>query len=215
MDIICDSCKGKFRISDNKIPADKVAKVRCPKCKNKISIGPRSAGTPDMSEAFAAFTGEAYDASEKPFDFIEEEGKTALVCETETPLKKKITDDLNLMEYHITETHSGREALKKMRYHNYDLIVVDETFNCNSAKENVILLYLERLNMALRRNIFVTLVSRNFRTMDQMAAFRYSVNLIINHINVTDFGKILSRAITDHDMFYRNYIDALKDSGRA
>ena len=38
-----------------------------------------------------------YDASDKPFDFVEEEGKTALVCETDQKLKGPIVENLHLM----------------------------------------------------------------------------------------------------------------------
>jgi predicted Zn finger-like uncharacterized protein len=214
MEIVCNDCQSQFNIPDEKIPTDRTAKLTCPKCKNKITIEPKTAQAPSIEEAFAAFTGDTYDASEKPFDFIEEEGKTALVCETDGQLSKQITKDLDLMEYHTTVAQSGRDALKKMRYHNYDLVIVDEAFNSEGPDTNVVLLYLERLYMAVRRHIFVAMISHKLRTMDQMAAFRYSVNLIINSKNIEDFGKVLSRAITDHEMFYRPYTEALKEAGR-
>lgn len=214
MEIVCDSCQSKFRISDDKIPQNRTASLPCPRCKEKITIEPPSQHAPDIEAAFAGFTGEAYDASEKPFDFIEEEGKTALVCVSDAAIIKQIVNDLNLMEYHITEAESGRDALKKMRYHNYDLVLVEENFHCDSPENNVILLYLERLYMSVRRYIFVTLISHKFRTMDHMMALRYSVNLIINSKNIEDFGKILGRALTDTELFYRPLNEALKEAGR-
>ncbi len=118
------------------------------------------------------------------------------------------------MEYHITVADSGRDALKKMRYHLYDLIVVNESYNCEGPDSNMVLLYLERLNMLIRRNIFVAMLSSGYRTMDQMMAFRYSVNIIINDKNVDDFGKIIGRGLTDHELFYRVLNESLKSSGR-
>jgi CheY-like chemotaxis protein len=162
----------------------------------------------------AGFVTDAYDASEKPFDFVEEEGKTALICETNAAALKTIVNALNLMEYHITVSESGRDALKKMRYHLYDLIIVNEMFNCDGPDSNMVLLYLERLNMSVRRNIFVAMISRGFRTMDQMMAFRYSVNIIINEKNIDDFGKIARRGLTEYELFYRVYNDSLKSTGR-
>ena len=214
MEIVCDNCQSRFNLPDEKIPTDRAAKMSCPKCQHKITISPRATQAPSIEEAFAAFTGDTYDASEKPFDFIEEEGKTALVCEADAALSKQVIKDLDLMEYHTTVAQSGRDALKKMRYHNYDLVVVDESFNSDSPDTNVVLLYLERLYMAVRRYVFVTMISHKFRTMDQMTAFRYSVNLIVNSKNIEEFGKVLSRAITDHEMFYRSYTESLKDAGR-
>jgi hypothetical protein len=48
-----------------------------------------------------------------------------------------------------------------------------------------------------------------------MMAFHDSVNLIINTKNLEDIGKILSRGITDTELFYRVYKETLKESGRA
>ena len=77
------------------------------------------------------------------------------------------------------------------------------------------LIYLERLGMSVRRNIFVAMISSRYRTMDNMMAFRDSVNLIINIKNIEDVGKILSRGITDTELFYNVYRETLKEIGRA
>jgi predicted Zn finger-like uncharacterized protein len=211
MEIICDKCDSRFRIPDNKIPANKVATLPCPKCRNKITVGPGRHKDPAIE---AGFVTDTYDASEKPFDFVEEEGKTALICESSPSIMKKIVDTLNLMEYHITVSESGRDALKKMRYHLYDLIIINETYGCDSPDSNMVMLYLERLNMSIRRNIFVAMISDGFRTMDQMMAFRYSVNIIINTKNIDDFGKIIQRGLTDYELFYRVFNETLKSAGR-
>ena len=156
-----------------------------------------------------------YDAAEKPFDFIEEEGLTALLCEANPLIRKTITDALDVLDYQITEAESTRDALKRMRYHNYDLFVVNERFDTDNPESNGILLYLERLSMIVRRNMFVALVSDRFRTMDNMMALNKSVNLIINVKNIEDIGKILSRGITDNEFFYRILKGTLKEVGRA
>jgi CheY-like chemotaxis protein len=155
-----------------------------------------------------------YDASEKPFDFIEEEGLTALVCESNPLVQNTITGALELMEYQITKAESTRDALKRMRYHNYDLFVVNENFDTDNPESNGILLYLERLNMIVRRKMFIALVSERFRTMDNMMALNKSVNLIINIKNIEDIGKILSRGLTDNEFFYRVFKGTLKEVGR-
>jgi CheY-like chemotaxis protein len=156
-----------------------------------------------------------YDASDKPFDFIEEEGLTALVCESNPLVRKTITAALELLEYQITIAESARDALKRMRYHVYDLIVVNESFDTDNPEANGVLIYLERLSMSTRRNMFVALVSSRYRTMDNMMALNKSVNLIINVKNIDDIGKILSRGITDNDYFYRVFKETLKEVGRA
>ena len=215
MNIICQNCHSKFKIPDQKIPAGRRATVACPKCKGKISLGDKIGAVARGVSFVDANSNGTYDASEKPFDFIEEEGLTALVCESNPLVQATITGALELMEYQITKAESTRDALKRMRYHNYDLFVVNENFDTDNPESNGILLYLERLNMLVRRNMFIALVSDRFRTMDNMMALNKSVNLIINIKNVEDIGKILSRGITDNEFFYRVFKGTLKEVGRA
>jgi predicted Zn finger-like uncharacterized protein len=214
MNIICEKCQSKFKIPDEKIPAGRRTTVSCPKCKGKISLGPKTGAAGRRVSFVDTNSNGSYNAKDKPFDFIEEEGLTALVCESNPLVLKTITDALDLMEYQITKAESARDALKRMRYHNYDLFVVNENFNTDNPESNGILMYLERLNMIVRRNMFIALISDRFRTMDNMMALNKSVNLIINIKNIEDIGKILSRAITDNELFYRIFKGTLKEVGR-
>ena len=215
MNIICENCQSKFKIPDEKIPAGRKASIACPKCKGKISLNGKMGAAGTKVNFVDANSNGSYDASEKPFDFIEEEGLTALVCESNPLVQSTIAEALELMEYQITRAENTRDALKRMRYHNYDLFVVNENFDTDNPESNGILLYLERLNMLVRRNMFIALVSDRFRTMDNMMALNKSVNLIINIKNVEDIGKILSRGITDNEFFYRVFKGTLKEVGRA
>ena len=215
MDILCQTCSSKFRIPDEKIPAGRVTHLPCPKCKVRITIDtPQEAGE-DAHGFEESNDSSGYDATDKPFDFIEEEGLTALLCEQNPLARNTIQKTLNLMDYQITVAENARDALKRMRYHVYDLIVIDESFDTKNPDSNGVLIYLERLTMAVRRQIFVAMISSRYRTMDNMMAFNASVNLIVNIKNIEDIGKILSRGITDTELFYRVYKDTLKELGRA
>jgi hypothetical protein len=215
MDITCNTCLGKFRVPDEKIPHGRISTVPCPKCKTRISIDPSKSAASGASVQEEPGDSEDFDFNEKPFDFIEEEGLTAMLCEQDPAARQTIESALNLMDYQITVAESARDALKRMRYHTYDLIVVNENFDTKNPASNGVLIYLERLGMAVRRNIFVAMISNRYRTMDNMMAFHDSVNLIINIKNIEDVGKILSRGITDNQMFYNVYRETLKELGRA
>lgn len=215
MDITCENCQAKFKIADEKLPQGKTASFPCPKCKKTIAIKPNQ--TQDSSpegdtDGFASefgFEEDAYDNSEKPFDFIEEEGKVALVCESDAVIREKLVSALELLEYHISEAKDNRDALRNLRYKNFDFVIVDEYFGTKDPEQNGILIYLERLSMDVRRNVYVTLISDRYRTMDHMMAFAKSVNLIVNKKNIEDIEKILSRSISEYEMFYRIYKENL------
>ncbi len=222
MDISCEQCGGSFKIPDDRLPEGKTAVVKCPKCKNRISINASATeaaagGSSKSSSGAFGFDERAddspYNAADKPFDFIEEEGETALICEADATIKGKIKHVLDFMEYHISETADTRDALKKMRYHDYDLIVINETFSSRSPDSNGILIYLERLKMRSRRKMYVALLSKRFKTMDAMSAFQKSVELIININDIDHFEKILKKALTEHDQFYRVYSEEQKSLG--
>jgi len=211
MDIICENCQSKFKIPDEKIPPGKTATLPCPKCKKTISIrAPETMETETDTEAGGVaaefgFEEDSYESSDKPFDFIEEEGKIALVCESDAPIRDGVVRALELLEYHVSEAKDNRDALRNLRYKTYDLVIVNEYFGTKDPERNGVLIYLERLHMDVRRNMFVTMISDRFRTMDHMMAFCRSVNLIINKKNINDIEKILSRNITEYEMFYRIY----------
>ena len=221
MEIICDSCQTKLKIPDEKIPEGKKASFSCPKCQGKITIAPDSENERDALDEGAGdlddlgFEEESFGeddapAADKPFQFIEEEGEVALICEADPVIRKRANDILTLMEYHVTTATDAREALKKIRYQNYDVVVVNELFGTDNPDENGILIYLERLSMDIRRNMFVTMITDRFRTMDYMMAFNKSVNLIINKENAAEMDKILSKGLSDNDMFYRIYKETLQ-----
>jgi CheY-like chemotaxis protein len=214
MNIICNKCRAKFRIPDEKIPTGRVATIPCPQCKAKVTLNPGQGSAGSKTGVEENNANGTYDASDRPFDFIEEEGLTALVCEQNPVTKKTIMNALNLMDYQITVAESARDALKRMRYHVYDLIVVDENFDTSDPDANGVMIYVERLPMSTRRNMFVAMISNRYRTMDNMTAFNKSVNLIINSKNIEDISKILSRSIMDNELFYRIYKESLKETGR-
>lgn len=215
MEIVCESCQGKLKIPLGKIPPGKTATVTCPRCKAKLNVRAPEAREADAEAAFDDLfdfedeESEGYDAADKPFDFIEDEGKTALICEIDPLLREKVKPTLDILEYHITEAPNSREALKKMRYHNYDLLILNEYFDTQDPDANPVLIYLDRQNMDLRRNIFVALLSQRFRTMDQMTAFQKSVNMIVNIRNIDDFDKILQRGMADFGLFYKVFKENL------
>jgi len=228
MDVACDKCQAKFKLPDEKVPKDQVFNVTCPKCQNKIAIDTRSEAPPPAETPAPAAEPEpkaentlldevdsdSYDAEEKPFDFLEEGAETALLCEPDSAVRSKIRTALDNLGYHTTEPDSAREVLKQMRFHVFDMIVINELFDSSNPDLNNVLRYLDQLPMITRRNIFVALVTDRFRTNDNMAAFNKSVNLVINRKNIDNCEKILKRGVADNTAFYRVYKETLIKFGR-
>ena len=234
MDVLCSDCQSKFRISDDKIPLGKSVSFSCPKCKSRItvSLGDKrddadqvhaADETTDVLENVlygtdsGSFDAEKdlsniiyqYDASEKPFDFIETERKTGLICESDSEINQSITDVLRSMSYSISNAQNSRDALRMMWYHHFDLIVIDEMFDTDDPEINPVMKQLQELEMSVRRNTYVVIISKRFRTMDHMMAFNKSVNLIINAGNIDQTEQILKRGLSDQEILYQVYKDQL------
>ena len=228
MEVICKQCQSKFKIPDEKIPKGRVFSLTCPKCNNKISIdtrpdaSPSSEKTPAVSAKpkpglektiFDEVVSGTYDASEKPFDFVEEGVETALLCEPDPAIRAKIRMALEKMKYNTTEPKSAVEALKQMRFHVFDLVVLNELFDTQDPDKNDVLKYMAQLAMDTRRNIFLALVTNRFRTMDSMMAFNKSVNIIVNVNNVDEMQKILKRSVADNTEFYYIFKELIATTG--
>jgi DNA-binding NtrC family response regulator len=155
-----------------------------------------------------------YDASDRPFDFVATDAETALLCEPDEDMRSKLSGALTTIGYQTTLAATAREALKGMRFHLFDMVVVNENFDPSAPDRNDVLAYLETLAMSTRRQIFVVLVSDKYRTMDNMAAFHKSVNIVINPKNIDDAGTILRGAVAENTAFYHVMKDILKKMGR-
>lgn len=230
MEIVCSNCRAKLNVPDEKLPAGKVSSLKCPKCSSKISIDlrPGSSDQPGKnggslfheqeekkSESIKdQVDKEEYDSSERPFDFLEEEEKTALICESDPDLLEHMKKTLDLMEYHISVPEGIRDALRKMKYHVYDIVLVNERFDGSDPESNGVLVYLERMTMDVRRDIYVALVTERCPTMDYMAAFLKSVNLTINPKDMRHLDRILTRGINERDYFYSIYKETARKMGK-
>ena len=219
--IVCPKCHVALNEREDKLI--------CPKCNNKVTVdnrfdmplstqetpAPPAGPKPELNKTIIEeVDSSAYDASEKPFDFVEEGVETALLCEPEPAIRAKIITALYNMGYHTTAPQSYKDTLKQMRFHVFDMVVLNERFGTRDPDMNSVLKYLDRLNMSIRRNIFLTLITDRFRTMDNMAAFNKSVNLIVNLKNIDEIEKILRRGVADNKAFYRVFKELLVKTGR-
>ena len=223
MNIICKNCQTELRIPNGKIPKGKTASFKCPKCKSIITVKPDSLSDNIISastngdidtedeERWQNFDDNTDDAN--PFDFIEEDVKTALICEKEPSILAAITSLLEIEEYHAVKVDKIRDALSKLRFHTFDLIIINEKFETTDPDSNSVLKQLERMEMSVRRKIFVVLITGRFRTMDYLVALNKSVNLIINIKDIAHLKKILFKEVASNEMFYRHYNELLKETG--
>src|SRR5215471_18694498 len=137
-------------------------------------------------------------------EFFEIGDKTSLICaDPETTEAVKATLHELGFKYHVADT--PELAVERMRYTNYDCIVVHENFAGSSLRSNPVLNYLSPLPMAQRRYSFVCLIGPSFKTLDAMQAFAESVHLVLNPADLPNFGPILKKGLAEFESLYRVY----------
>lgn len=138
---------------------------------------------------------------------------TALICDSIAETRNFINSALQEQKYKVEFSASSSETFEKLRFNQYDVIILNEDFDGN-PENNEVLNYFQNMPISVRRHIFVALVGENFKTLDNMTAFSKSVNLVINKQDLPDLSNILKKSIADHDQFYMVYKEILRKLGK-
>ena len=154
--------------------------------------------------------GEKMDYSGRPFGYMEPDAETAMVCEQDPVIRDKIVSELKKMGFATVQPAGFKESLKYMRFHVFNVIFIDEDFDTGVWETNNVLRYLENLNMSVRRQTFVVLVSTTIATMDNLDAYAKSVNLVINKRDIINVEKLLRQGMTENEEFYRVFREKLR-----
>ena len=223
MEIKCENCQARFNIPDEKIPKGQRVVIPCPKCKNKMTLDTRAPeqdnSEPQVEERTDPEEPRAdagYDYGEdSALDFFEEGVKIALLMLDDPGEAEKVEQAVGELGYKYVSPRSTREAISKMRFHQFDLIILSDGFDGIEFEQSPILHYLNPLSMAVRRKIFLALVGDNFKTMDNMMAYSMSANLVIDRKDLDKLSAVLKKAISESERFYKVFMDMLAAIGKA
>ncbi len=144
----------------------------------------------------------------------EEAIKSALICEDSSDLRNSIASALDSLGYKHEIAASPDDTFEKLRFNQYDLIVMNEKFGGGAPEANAVYKHIQFMPMMTRRHIFFALIGQNFKTGDYMAAFSKSANIIINEKDVPNLKSLLKAAIADNDQFYKVYKESLVKMGK-
>ncbi|MCX5879231.1 MAG: zinc-ribbon domain-containing protein [Deltaproteobacteria bacterium] len=232
MEVTCGQCKSRFNIPDDKVPKDKVLKLNCPKCKGKISLGGEAPEQPAKADGSGEFRMKVIDptagrktpeesygyedyAGDQALDFFEEGIKLALIMTNSSMNEDRLRSGIEIIGYKCIPTPNTRDAIGKLRFHHFDLIILADGFDNQPLDQSVIVNYLNRLSMSVRRKIFLALISDNYKTMDNMMAFAMSANVVVNSKDIEKLHLILKKAVSENERFYKIFMDTLVETGKA
>ncbi len=231
MQIKCTECEHGINIPDENIPAGQSFSIACPGCRAKIHVdSPLPAPAPEETETFIEGEPEGENGSGNAFGIIlsndfeeEEEGegfqiydendKLALILDE--PNKTLWTEVLEERGFKVQFAKSAAHAVHKMKFTHYHYVVLHEKYDNLPLAKNPVYQLLVKMPMATRRHIFLAVIGEGFKTLNNMQAFSYSVNLVINEKDIDKLGKILKKAISEHEMFYKVFKESLQAMGKA
>jgi predicted Zn finger-like uncharacterized protein len=220
MEITCEHCEATLNIPDEKIPQGQVVRVSCPKCKSKISIdtgkhlaAPEKAKPARKSEEKDYSYGDY--SEDEALGAYEEGAKLALVLDSDPESSGKTISVIEQLGYQCVSATNTRDAVGKMRFHLFDLVILSDGFDGQNLDKSPILNYLNNISLTDRRKIFVALMGERFKSMDNLMAFAMSANAVINPKDMDRFSAMLKGAISDHERFYRVFMETLVEVGRA
>jgi DNA-directed RNA polymerase subunit RPC12/RpoP len=222
MEVVCSNCQARLKIPDEKVPETGPVTANCPKCKSKIVIEkpqpdpdpPLFQEMPDLNLVLPEEESEYRDEDPFSLDFYEENAKLALLMVSKAEADNRIREATEGLLHKPVLVKDAGEAISKMRFHHFDILVLSEHFEDISWDQSPILHYLNRLSMHTRRKSFLVLLGKGFSTMDRMTAFGLSADLVVNPKDIDEFSGILRAAVWNHENFYRAFMETLNELGK-
>ncbi len=186
----CPSCGGRFRLKGQ---INLTRPIPCPKCKVPLEAATKTEGL---------FTTDS--KGEEPFDWPR--GATALIYWGFSDPKDPVTRILRARGLEIVEVHDRDHFLKALRYTQTEAVILPF---CPEDKKGIeIWQALSQLSAHDRRRFFSALIGP-YKTLDDLEAFRLSVDLTINPRDIPHLADILARAWQERERLYRKFLELL------
>ena len=220
MQVTCNACQRSMNILDEKLPKDQAFSITCPGCKNKIKVDQHlktpDPPTPPQQEEALDTAGMVVDQEEFEDDELviyDENDQLALILDETN--QSVWTQALESRDYKIQYAKSPEHAVHKMKFTHFHFIALHENYGNKDLDNNTVYKTLIELPMVTRRNIFVALIGKNFKTLKNMQAFQKSVNVVINEKDINKLEDVLKKSISEIEIFYKVFKETLQSMGKA
>ena len=219
MQVTGNACQRSMNIPDEKLPKDQAFSITCPGCKNKIKIDQhlKTKDTPPKQEEALDTAGmvvnqEGFEDDEELVIYDENDQLALILDETN---QSAWTQALESRDYKIQYAKSPEHAVHKMKFTHFHFIALHENYGNKDLDNNTVYKTLIELPMVTRRNIFVALIGKNFKTLKNMQAFQKSVNVVINEKDINKLEDVLKKSISEIEIFYKVFKETLQSMGKA
>ena len=219
MQVTCNACQRSMNIPEEKLPKDQTFSITCPGCKNKIKIDQhlKTKDTPPKQEEALDTAGMVVNQEEFEDDeelvIYDEDDQLALILDEKN--QSAWTKVLESRGYKIQYAKSLEHAVHKMKFTHFHFIALHENYGNQDLNNNPVYKTLIEMPMVIRRNIFVALMGKNFKTLKNMQAFQKSVNVVINEKDINKLEDVLKKSISEIEIFYKVFKETLQSMGKA
>ena len=219
MQVTCNACQRSMNIPDEKLPKDQAFSITCPGCKNKIKIDQhlKTKDTSPKQEEALDTAGMVVNQEEFEDDeelvIYDEDDQLALILDEKN--QSAWTKVLESRGYKIQYAKSLEHAVHKMKFTHFHFIALHENYGNQDLENNPVYKTLIEMPMVIRRNIFVALMGKNFKTLKNMQAFHKSVNVVINESDIEKLEDVLKKSISEIEIFYKVFKETLHSAGKA
>jgi len=215
MQVECPNCAKEINIPDNKVPQGQAFNLACPSCKTKMRVDqhlkPPASDPATSVDATSMVVDEEFDDDDE-IEIYDEHDQIALILDRKND--DQWTTALTELEYKLQRAKSPEHAVHKLRFNRYHVVAIHEKFGDTTLETSPLYEYIRDMPMDTRRKTFVALVGENFKTLDNMEALAYSVNLVINQKDFDQLETILKKSIGDNDNFYKVYRETMTALGK-
>lgn len=215
MYIPCPACNKRLQIPDNKLPTDHPVRITCPACQQRFSYDPRTThamGAPNVEASPAPQPGGAQMPQRN--GIADPNALQALICLDHPEHQEACQQALQTLGYTTDVMPNQFKALEYLREVPYRLFVLDVAFDGTSLDTNLVLTFLRERPLDQRRYQFVALCAPDLVTADTMTAYSQSVNLVINHADMSHCGSVLVQHLAEHELLYRTFREMRQQLGK-
>ena len=223
MELRCEDCRAVIQIPDERVPQSGTFRLNCPRCKRKIQASVKTPenreddqthlGLPaSLTEKTTLLSNDPSDALPEVMDYIPPGQASALLCVNREECRRELKVMLEASGYVVDIPGTADQALQRLRFNQYHVILLDDNFEEKSP--NPVAQYLASLNMNIRRDMFVVLIGERFKTADHLQAFMESVNLILHPDDLPHLTTFLTRGLNEHERFYKVFTQCLIEAGK-
>lgn len=211
--ISCSKCSKEINIADEKVPKGQAFNLTCPGCKTKMRVDqhlkPPEEDT--LSTSSMIVDDEDFDEDEE-IEIYDEHDKIALILDRTND--ETWANALTELDYKLQRAKSPEHAVHKLKFNNYHVVAIHEKFGDTTLETSPLYEYVRDMSMDSRRKTFVALVGDKFKTLDNMEALAYSVNVVINQKEMEQLETVLKKSISENDGFYKVYRETMTALGK-